>query len=718
MKRFLNFLFPVCLLLAWQIPHGNTQVKVTGKGSGTVTRTITNAVDGKTTLEDGNSKIRVADPFYADQTLTVNSTTPTIANYSAFKTANTSSTSITTLNGISDSTYIKIVYIRIGDANTTFVHSSTFDCDGTDLVPSSGDVVRCVWTGEASPNGKWLAHKIDSYTFEDMIIESGMVYDVTHPKYGAIVGDGLCDIDEIQLAADSINANGGGTLFFPPGTYSYDSDNGAIRIYSNTTLIMWGAKFDQIKGGNRLFYTDGGSDIEFIGGEIDGNAANDGDYTEFDMGISIINAFRVTVRNMYIHNMSGDGVYLADSDDCLITECKILQTHIADSPYIGRNCVAIVEGYDNIISDNLLEGGYPAGVDLEPNASLVVANNLVSNNTVRGGSYGINMLAIAASSACDSNNVIGNIISGTNSVGIRVDRANYSSISGNTITSSGTQGIWVDSGTVYLKISNNMVYNAGNESASGSGIELTEDCRHVTISDNMVWESRRDGIKVVGTSGEECQFITVRNNTCWQNDNLDSGFDGGIRVSYADSSYIDNNFCYDHGTTITQTFGFIFGNCDVTVFGNGNRGFGNDTRLYNITTLTKEIIGQSAAYTWIVDNIAQGVGNTAMKVAGGACSEITVPFDCQIVALSIATSDTVDANEYTITIMKNGVTTGFADIINAGADVRYAYRTLLEDSDSDLLLVAGDRIQLIYNTHAALSPTGSLDVSASVLVKY
>lgn len=563
----------------------------------------------------------------------------------------------------------------------------------------------------------WQARR--AVPFRDITIERGREYNVTHGKYGAIPDDGLCDLATIQVALDSINSHGGGTLLVPSGVYSYDSDNGDLRVYSNTTVrMMNGAKFDQIKGGSRLFYTDGGSDIEFIGGEIDGNVDLGGDYTEFDMGISIINAFRVTVRNVYMHDLGGDGVYIADSDGCLITECKIILTHLSDSPYTGRNCVAIVEGDDNVISDNLLEGGAPAGVDLEPNAGLYVRNTVVSNNIIRLGYSGVSLAGSAASSVCDSTNVVGNIISSVGRVGVRIDLASRAKIIGNLITSPDRQGVWVDSGTVNLNISNNDIYNAGNASASGSGIEITEACSHITIRNNDVWLSRRDGIKVVGTSGEECLFVKVTGNYCWSNDNLTSGSDGGIRISYVDSSYVDDNFCYDYGSPVTQTFGFIFGNCDVTVFGSSNRGIGNVSRTFNISTLTKEIIGQSAAYTWIVDDIAKAAGNTAMKIAGGACSEITVPFDCQIVAMSIATSDTVDANFYTINVMKNGSAAGFSDIISSGGDVRYAYNTLLADSDADLLLVAGDRIQVIYSTHADLSPDGSLDVSVTILVKY
>ncbi len=552
------------------------------------------------------------------------------------------------------------------------------------------------------------------YSVRDIGVKEGARYDVR--MYGAIAGDEISDILAIQAALDSAGNDGGGTVFFPPGQYEWYGEN--VTVSSNTTIWAYGAVFNDTTGGESFFVVNGDSDITFKGGEWNGNADVDGGYNEHNHGIDLIDGFRIYIEDTYMHDLAGDGVYVADVDYLTFTNNTIISTHLQDSPYIGRNGIAVVEGDNIIISGNILEGGAPANIDIEPNTSIIARNILIEGNELIGGINGLSLNAGAASTKNDSINVIGNLISRPENNGIRIQLANYFNILGNTITSSGWQGIWADSGSHDFKISDNSVTNAGLTSSSGSGIEITEACRDFVISNNMAWNNRIDGINVTGSSGEENLFATVTGNVCWNNDNLDAGANGGIRISYTDSSYIDDNYCFDSGDSKTQTFGFIFDNCDVTTFGNGNRGVGNDARLYAISTLTKEIIGQSAAYTWIVDDIVQGLGFTDMNIAGGAISEITVPFDCQIIALSLATSDTVTANDYTVTIFKNEVTTGFFDTISSGGDVRYAYRTLLEDSDSDLLLVTGDRIQVKYNTNGGMTPTGSLDVSATVLVKY
>jgi len=78
-------------------------------------------------------------------TLTVNSATPSVASYSRFLTANTSTTAITNLT--TPSVVGGQIYIEIGDANTTFIHSTNFDCGGINLAPTTGDVIVAFYDG-------------------------------------------------------------------------------------------------------------------------------------------------------------------------------------------------------------------------------------------------------------------------------------------------------------------------------------------------------------------------------------------------------------------------------------------------------------------------------------------------------------------------------------------------------------------------------------------
>ena len=720
MKR----LYIIGILCLFLIPSlSNSQVKITGKVTGAITRTNTNAVDGKSTNEDGSNKIYVSDPFYANQTLTVNSTTPTIADFPSWKTANLVTTAITTLNGISDSTYIKVVFIRIGDAFTSFVDSDHFDCNGTDLTPSSGDLIRAVWSGLVHPNGKWLITKLDSYIFEDMIIESGMVYDVTHPKYGAIVDDGLCDIVEIQLAANAINSAGGGTLFFPEGTYSYDSDNGSIRIYSNTKVSMYGAKFDQIKGGAKLFYTGSAENVRFIGGEIDGNAANDGDHGEGDHAISIQSSSRVQVLDVYMHNMSGDGVYLTNSDSCLIADNKIANVHLSDSPYIGRNGIAIVEGDGNVIRGNRISGGFPAGIDIEPNPSLLINNLKIYENYITTGQFGINVSAGAAGSSIDSIYIYRNWLINVDSMAIRNSGATNYEITDNIIRSPNSHGIEVRGGNPtagsYGKIADNKVYNAGIDGvATAYGILIGANLVNIEVSRNWVWECERDGIRIAGSSGSENKWFTVKDNVCWNNDALDNSIYGGLNINYMDSSVIADNNCYDdQGGSATQTFGFIFSQMDGNIINMDNVGYGNASRLYNWANITTNRPNIVVAYHWKVDNPSAGATAQPMLVIGSeSVNQVVMLWEGQIIGMTATTTANLNAGNITFNLYKNGSSTNMNSVQLTSSRLKIV-ESFMTYTDTGHTFSVNDLIGVTYTTNGTYAPT-TLDHVVTVYLRY
>lgn len=97
-------------------------------------------------LSPSDSTYKVINPYGEMDTLTVNSATPTVAYYSYWREANTSSTGITDFTGAPTGTERKVVYIEITTAYTTFVHG-TIDCGGVTLAPQAGDIMRCVWNG-------------------------------------------------------------------------------------------------------------------------------------------------------------------------------------------------------------------------------------------------------------------------------------------------------------------------------------------------------------------------------------------------------------------------------------------------------------------------------------------------------------------------------------------------------------------------------------------
>ncbi len=559
--------------------------------------------------------------------------------------------------------------------------------------------------------------------FRDITIERGMMHNVTHGKYGAIPDDGLCDIAAIQLAADSINSQGGGNLFFPEGQYDYDSDNGSIRIYSNTTVTMWGAKFNQIKGGAKLFYTNGGSDIEFIGGEIDGNAINDGNYTEHDHGIELSNAFRVKIRNMYIHNLSGDGVYITDSDYCYVMHNTIISTHIIDSPFIGRNSIAVVEGDHIEVVNNILEGGDPANVDIEPNAGLAITNVLIADNIINGGEYGVSLNGGGASSTLDSIKIVDNIISNVVEIGIHITQASHYTVIGNTVNSSGFDGIRVRSSGGGIKghfgnISNNDVYNSGlSGGLSYQGILLGAGLKNISVMNNRVSYSEGSGIRIAGGSGTENNWITVMGNICWNNDKNDNGGDAGINIGFTDSSFIMQNICYDNQASPTQAFGFKFSQMDVIYTDVGNTGYGNKTRLYNWANVTADRLNQVMALSWTIDNPGAGASNQNMLAVGSeSINQVVMPWDGQIVAMTATTSANLSVETITFSLIKNGSAAGM-NSVQLTTSILKISETYFAYTDAGHAFSAGDLIGVLYTTSASYAAT-TLDHVVTVYIRY
>lgn len=147
MKR-LYILVISCLLLFLPLISSG-QVTLTGKGTGTVSYT-NNADDSS--IKEAASNLYIANAFYSINTLTANSATPNIATYPAYKTANTSATTITNFLGIGSGDSASVVWktIVVLDANTTIQHGTNIDCGVDDMTFKIGDVLAIVWV-----NNKW-----------------------------------------------------------------------------------------------------------------------------------------------------------------------------------------------------------------------------------------------------------------------------------------------------------------------------------------------------------------------------------------------------------------------------------------------------------------------------------------------------------------------------------------------------------------------------------
>lgn len=125
----------------------------------------------------------------------------------------------------------------------------------------------------------------------------------------------------------------------PSITESLDivDDATQIVVESGTTIYMpTDFKINRSKTngtaltGRHIFKIDGKTDVTIDGGELDGNAASNGYYGEWDMGIYIIDSQRIRIKNMYLHHHSGDGIYIRDSEDVNIENCSIYSDNVTE----------------------------------------------------------------------------------------------------------------------------------------------------------------------------------------------------------------------------------------------------------------------------------------------------------------------------------------------------------------------------------------------------
>ena len=563
------------------------------------------------------------------------------------------------------------------------------------------------------PTGYFVQRNLRYASFRDIGVKEGAWYDVR--MYGAIAGDQISDVSAFQAAADSIAADGGGTLFFPPGQYEFYGDS--LRVYSNTTISAYGAVFNDTTGGKQFIFIDGDSDIVISGGEFDGNADNDGGYTEFDHGISAQDAFRITIQDVFIHNMAGDGIYFADVDHSTISNVKIEAVNVnASGPQIGRNGIAIVEGSHNVISNPIIKGGLPAGIDLEANAGLTVSYIEIVNPDIRDSHLaGINMQGTASGSSITNITITGGSVNcaiGT-VVGIRADSVYDWLINGVNVSGSTSHGIYVLDNTDDGSIKNCKVHNG-----AAKGIVTLEGCRNITFENNDVYENLQDGFRLDGASGSENLYFTLSDNRVWDNDSGNTSVFSGIWIEYADSLHMSGNFSFDTQADPTQVFGYDLDNCDLLHFDLSNQGYGNESRLFNITNVTKLSQGGVQTYFWTQDNIAQGQTNQVTRLGSAASAwEIVMPFDCRVIGWSIASSDTVDTDTITVNIMSNGVAIGESMNINATSAVRYNDEQFIDDDLAGRLFSEGDRIGVLYTSGGSLAPT-TLDIVIAVLVRF
>jgi hypothetical protein len=299
------------------------------------------------------------------------------------------------------------------------------------------------------------------------------------------------------------------TVFVKKGTYLLNGTTAGIHIngLANITLTLESGAclYAMANLNNPVVYVYSSSNILIMGGEIDGNSANQassgGSYTQgIETGIVFAYSANCTVQNMYIHNCRQFGAYVQSGHDV-----KIL---FSTFDYNNWN-------------------GIQLGYDLTTYSCQAIGNTITHSSDIGISLYGLMCSAM--------NNVVYNMDGvlgggGNSHWGIATEgTAKWCEITGNIVYNC-TDGIYQSfSGTdSYTRISQNIVYNitsygiylyAGNKvSVEGNSVHLSPsagetvagirfDTLNNSIVNNYVWVNDSHGI-----FGQYGNFSTLRGN--------------------------------------------------------------------------------------------------------------------------------------------------------------------------------------------------------------
>ena len=459
--------------------------------------------------------------------------------------------------------------------------------------------------------------------------------------FGA-VGDGVADdTAAVQATIAAAKAAGGGTIFFPKGTYLLSQsviiiDFSKCRITGESGAILKGmagaetpSQMLRIEGttGNEI------TDVYVDHLEFDGNGDAHGDLGNADPItllpttstqahiINIHTASRVTISNCYLHDSPGDSICL----DVLGIEGPSHVTISNNRLYRCRRNGITCHGTHINIVDNDIDGYNTVGIDLEPDTDMDMSYINIRGNIIRPNPTFL-------STGANTNRIYG--ISLQNNLAVSDKRSNIS------VTENKIYGL-TDAGVQYpqigirsflyrsVSITSNQIFECRQGIMSSS--EPTDDASRGVIANNVIRSFKGGSANpaVIGigvrsnmiVSGNICEegegagiFVLKRNNViigniCHNNGQYTGAgsveeYRSGIVFEDGPGNICEGNLCYDDQSTKTQTYGIYIIN-DInspgpTLIGNNvganstftdNRNALGGIRLSNITGTIKDNIG-------------------------------------------------------------------------------------------------------------------------------
>lgn len=380
---------------------------------------------------------------------------------------------------------------------------------------------------------------------------------VANVKNFGAKGDGAADdTAAITDALDYLNQEGGGTLFFPAGTYSVGVDPTPYKTFDLTkypSIEIRGVGYaSHIKvadgvavgseSGVTVFYSGENCHIHNI--RVNGNKSNQGTITDVADGANFVQlGGNSHMNNVWSVNSPGDGVE-PFGDNVTIQNCIFRNNTEQDVHIWGSHCT--VSG--NVMLGNLKDGSIRVYSTADKGGD--TRGHVISDNTIINPStYGIQVQqsgAITKHSRIEGNVIInpgGSAGNADQNAGIWLNTLQESVVADNTVVNAEGDGIVVaPSGgksrrsTEGIEIRSNSVSNCG-----GTGITVRSS-RQPHIAGNTVKECGGRGIQFL-FNGNNCpadsvKTASIKDNEVISNNQTDNG-SAGILL-YAANGELNN----------------------------------------------------------------------------------------------------------------------------------------------------------------------------------
>lgn len=498
--------------------------------------------------------------------------------------------------------------------------------------------------------------------FEDGVAWASTAYNVL--AYGA-TGDGTTnDTAALQAALD---AGAGGTVVFPPGTYSII---GALRVSSNTAIYAYGATVRQDSAGGLLYnfktgdsnagYTGRGG-ITVLGGTWDANAADGtsgvvtGGYDAFYFA----HATSITVRDATITNVStAHGMDLTGCDRVRVVNCNFFG-YKDNSPDLSSQFreaiqVDLASSTSNLpLNDNTSERDVlVTGCTVGPSSRLGSFGRFI-------GSHGTDL--VSGTIRHTDIRIIGNRIISTIQEGIRAESWTRAIIADNVIVNPGAAGIAV---TSVNSTAVDSIVVTGNviESSAGPGISViglsAAPITELVITGNTTRAATGSAISVTRAPG-----VRIQGNQTY------SSTTGGISVMLSDNAAVAHNTIRSAGA-----IGIFVGGCaGALVSGN----LIDTTGSFGVNLATQSAV--TSTDCMVTGNLIRAATTAAVRLSAGATgatisgNQIRKATGSTAIGVSVVDSTVTGAVVVGNDMSGNSYTGAAAITIAAGAGTRTDY---------------------------------------------